>query len=263
MLNNGQRDPKWANIKLGTSNVTIGGYGCTISVIGNIVGATPDVVNQKLKGVDGFANQNLVIWGKISQAFPDFVVTRKFGYNNADVLSKVPYVICEVSAAAIGSPRTSHWIQYLGGGKCADPWTGRIRPTTDFGIPTGYAIIYPKNPTPNPDPVPNPEPIGGNMNLWDKNDREAWRVAIAVSFDKAPNLVAEKEINDAIASNYPTPASWILADQRLRVYEPQIDASYKKGLKDCQGSPEELDRLRRELGESTLKINNALKALKP
>lgn len=86
-------------------------------------------------------------------------------------------------------------------------------------------------------PVPPPSGGGNTMpNLLDKNDREGWRVAVARSYAKDPSVVAEKEIDDAIGSNYPTPLDWLLADQRLRVYEPQIKESYEKGFKDGEAT---------------------------
>lgn len=144
-MNNYQRDPKWANQILGFGTTqTIGNFGCTISVIGNILGLTPDVVNAKLKAVDGFSGA-LVIWDKIAEAFPGTQVHRVWTYNNDDVLANVPNVIIEVPGATIGGTG-KHWIQGLGDGKCADPWTGKVRPTSDFtknGAWTGYCIIKP------------------------------------------------------------------------------------------------------------------------
>lgn len=143
---NYQRDPRWIYRPLGFSTSTIGAYGCTVSVIGNILGKTPVEVNEALKKVNGFANGNLVIWDKISEAFPGTKVKRVNGYNNDEVKANVPNVICEVSGAAIGGTG-KHWIQYIGNQKCNDPWTGKTRPTSDFGTPSGYAIIIPPTPS--------------------------------------------------------------------------------------------------------------------
>lgn len=153
-MNNWQRDPRWGNIKLGFSNTYIRDYGCTISAIGNIVGVTPDVVNERLKAVNGFAYGNLVIWAAIEKAFPGIKVKRVQGYNNPEVAANVPNVIVEVPAQAIGGSG-KHWVQFIGNQQCNDPWTGRTRPTGDFtkfGALTGYALITGKwnNPTTPP-----------------------------------------------------------------------------------------------------------------
>src|SRR3990167_9783241 len=101
-MNNWQRDPRWVNAKLGFSDTTIGDFGCTISVIGNVIGIDPTVVNDRLKAVNGFASGNLVIWAKIQGAFPGIKVERVWGYDNAEVLASVPNVIVEVPAKPIG-----------------------------------------------------------------------------------------------------------------------------------------------------------------
>ena len=139
-MNNWQRNPEWINTKLGTSNTTIGDYGCTISVIGNILGVDPVVVNDRMKAVSGFSNGNLVIWAKIEEAFPGIKIRRVWSYDNADVLANVPHVIVEVPGAPIGGTG-SHWVQFLGNKRLNDPWTGKERPTSDFPNPTGYCVI--------------------------------------------------------------------------------------------------------------------------
>jgi len=142
-MTNWQRDPRWGNIKLGFSDTYIRDYGCTVSVIGNILNITPDVVNEKLKSVNGFAYGNLVIWAKIAEAFPGVTVNRVWTYNNDDVKANVPNVIVEVPAKAIGGTG-KHWVQFIGNHICRDPWTGQERPVSDFlqyGDPTGYCII--------------------------------------------------------------------------------------------------------------------------
>ena len=148
-MNNYQWNPQWSGIPVGTGIQTIGQVGCTISVIGNILNLTPVEVNNRLKslpkdknGFTGYAYQNLVYWTRLAEAFPGISVARVDGYNNDIVKGQVPNVICEVSAVPIGG-RGKHWVQYIGGGKCRDPFTGRERPTSDFGLPSGYAIIIP------------------------------------------------------------------------------------------------------------------------
>jgi hypothetical protein len=147
-MNNNQRDPRWANIKLGWGLATIGTDGCTISAIGDILGVTPDVVNTKLKAVKGFSDGvnigagSLVVWGKIAEAFPETQVRRVWVYDNADVLSNTPNVIVEVPATPIGG-NGSHWVNFIGNKQLKDPWTGTIRPTSDYPNPTGYCVIIP------------------------------------------------------------------------------------------------------------------------
>lgn len=152
IMNLSQRDPRWANIKLGTSNTTIGNFGCTITAIASILGTTPDVVNDRMKAVNGFASGNLVIWAKISEAFPGTQVHRVWSYNNDDVAANVPNVIVEVDGKPIGGAR--HWLRYLGNQKAMDPWDGKTKATSTYPNPLSYCIIKPPAAPPkNEDPM--------------------------------------------------------------------------------------------------------------
>lgn len=135
-----QRDPKWGNIKLGTSATFIKDYGCTITCIAMIVGTTPDVVNDRMKAVGGFSNGNLVIWAKIAEAFPGISVNRVWSYDNTAVLAAVPNVLVEVDAKPIGGTG-KHWVVYVGNKRLYDPWTGTDRPTSDFPGQSGYCVL--------------------------------------------------------------------------------------------------------------------------
>lgn len=139
-MNNNQRDPQWANIPVGTGIQTIGQIGCILTALSDIINTTPDVVNERLNAVNGFANGNLVIWAKIPEAFPGIQVNRVWSYDNDYVLAHVPNVIVESSAYPIGG-RGSHWTNYIGNHELKDPWTGTIRPTSDFPNPTGYCAV--------------------------------------------------------------------------------------------------------------------------
>lgn len=145
-----QRDTRWANIKLGTSNQTIGGYGCTITCLAMILDTTPDVVNDKLLSVNGYASGNLVIWDKIKEAFPGAEVHRVWNYNNDDVLANVPNVLVEVDGTPIGGYK--HWVVYIGNHKLNDPWDGTKKPTSSYPNPLSYCVV--KSPKPTSDFIP-------------------------------------------------------------------------------------------------------------
>lgn len=142
-MNNNQRDPRWANIILGTSTLTIGAIGCFISCIGDAIGTTPDVVNERLNSVEGYDEKDLVDWAKLAQAFPGITATVKSTYDNQDVLNQLAAgnrVLVVVSAVPIGGTGI-HCVEYIGNGQLKDPWTGTIRPTSDFPTLTGEYII--------------------------------------------------------------------------------------------------------------------------
>lgn len=141
-----QNDTKWKNKILGTGNTTIGNYGCTITSIAMILGTTPNIVNEKLLAVEGYAEsstgvKNLVIWAKIPEAFPGTQVRRVYSYDNNDVKANVPNVLVEVDGEPIGGYK--HWVVYVGGGKLYDPWDGKEGPTSEYPNPLSYCVIIP------------------------------------------------------------------------------------------------------------------------
>lgn len=74
-----QRDPRWANLKLGFSNVTIGGYGCAITALAMLLNYrsafvtfwNPPKVNSELVRAKAYRDTNLVDWQRIPEVFPD------------------------------------------------------------------------------------------------------------------------------------------------------------------------------------------------
>ena len=65
-----QRDPRWANIRLGTSGTTIGWNGCLISCIAmdlqfNGFDYTPATLNTYLTNNNGYDKGNLLWWGRV------------------------------------------------------------------------------------------------------------------------------------------------------------------------------------------------------
>ena len=143
-----QRDERWANKKLGFSDLKFKTHGCTVTALASFVShiyndkITPDVVNTKLKEVKGFSGA-LVIWNRLPIVFPKFKwVKRAYNYSNAEVsyyvyLKRTP-VMVQVNAYPIGAP--VHWVLFTGSRKMMDPWYGRIDSTSKY-IPTGYALF--------------------------------------------------------------------------------------------------------------------------
>src|SRR3990167_1392706 len=136
-----QRNPVWGNKYLGFSNTYVRDFGCVITSLSMILGTTPDVVNDRLKAVQGFANGNLVIWSKIPEAFPGISQRRVWSYNNDDVKNNVPNVMVEVPPNAIGGVSGKHWEVFIGNQECLDPCKGSKRPANDF-LKYGDATVY-------------------------------------------------------------------------------------------------------------------------
>lgn len=76
----GQRDPEWANHRLGMSKVTIGGYGCAITCLAMWLNAVkaeahPDLdpltVNEYLVLGGGYRAANLVDWSRLPRLYQE------------------------------------------------------------------------------------------------------------------------------------------------------------------------------------------------
>src|SRR3972149_5340700 len=66
-----QRDPRWADVNLGSSTTTtISSHGCTITSLGMVANINPLEVNNRLKNVNGYAETNKVLWTKVGEAIP-------------------------------------------------------------------------------------------------------------------------------------------------------------------------------------------------
>lgn len=137
-----QRDVRWINTKLGTSNTTIGSHGCCITSIGMLADMEPPEVNLRLIGKGGFVNGNLVIWSKIKEAIPRLEFEwRGYTYDNNAVKSAIARFggcLVEVNGAPIGGFR--HWVVFIGNQRLYDPWDGKEKPTSVYS-PTGFASI--------------------------------------------------------------------------------------------------------------------------
>ena len=142
MQNLSQRDPRWANILLGTSKTTtIGSHGCTITCLAMLAGVSPDYVNDRLNEVGGFANTNLVNWTKIQAALPNLqFVWRGTPYDNDRVKNALPALV-EVDFDGTGRDDDRHWVVYKGSQRLNDPWDGKEKPTSSYPKQTGYALI--------------------------------------------------------------------------------------------------------------------------
>ena len=132
-----QGNGRWGKELLGYSTrSTIGSEGCTITCLAMLLDTTPDVVNDRLKAVNGFDGQR-VVWGQIGAAFPGVTVRHVPSYDSSAVERSCPCVV-EVDGAPIGAVR--HWVVYLGDGQILDPWFGSEGSLSRY-TPLSYAVV--------------------------------------------------------------------------------------------------------------------------
>lgn len=202
----GQRDPRWANDRHGTSNSTLGKTGCTISVLASMLrhagfDTDPQKLNNLMTANGGYAQGNLVIWTAIGRFFSGVrFVQRLYSYDNAkaiELLEKGLMVVCEVSGAAIGAPGGKHWVGLIGDGKAIDPWDGVITPAAKWQF-TGMAVYEytPKSTQPGNDMMEISKAdfarIRSNSEKWDKTHDylELEGDPATTPFDTAKNTLA-------------------------------------------------------------------------
>lgn len=142
----GQRDKRWSWQKVGTGGYSIGQVGCTITCIANLLGVTPDYVNNMMKSKGGYKYGNLVNWAMLPKVFPDRIASayRYYSYDNAIALKAIErnkFLLVEVDGRPIGAPGGKHWIGFKGNKQAHDPWYNIITPTSSWTI-TGMAVIH-------------------------------------------------------------------------------------------------------------------------
>lgn len=111
-----QNDPRWKHKKLGTSNETIGNYGCAITALGNLADKTPDEVNTLLKDNGGFLNGNLVIWQRACDLLG-------LNWNGQGPNAPKFPTIMQVTR----SDFPMHFVVDLGNGLVIDSWDGQTK----------------------------------------------------------------------------------------------------------------------------------------
>ena len=148
----GQRDPRWANVKLGRSQTTIGQEGCLMTCaaqmlteLGNHL--TPPELNAWLIENNGFIGGNRFVFGALDKfGLLKFRMVGNCVSTPAPmlvldaVLNSGGFVIAQVDFAPGGSVQ-QHWVLYRGQGQITDPLHGDTAPITRYGKDAATAIV--------------------------------------------------------------------------------------------------------------------------
>ena len=124
-----QRDSRWAAEKLGTSYVTVGRYGCTITCLSMLSGyfksfKTPRFLAKYLK----YTRDGLIIWSSMPYVLPFRLDKRLYRQDDIEIKKSLDdpdkAVILQVDnfhwVVCLGVYRFAPWIYRI-----ADPWTGK------------------------------------------------------------------------------------------------------------------------------------------
>lgn len=128
-----QKDPRWANLKIGNTNYTMSGYGCFITACCIVSGIDPPEALQRLR-FDGA----MLIWESITNIGlqPLF----KGDWDNTKALEYIQANgQCIARVDFDGSDRTddTHFVVLIGNKQLIDPIDGKIKPTSTYSKYTG------------------------------------------------------------------------------------------------------------------------------
>jgi len=178
-----QKDARWASEKLGTSPVTIGGYGCLITALASVLRyfgkpTDPSIVNKDLMRVDGYLNGNLLVFDVVKKIYPDIVVDwdnfmsdeQSVSLPKIDALlsNEIP-VIVHVDYKPDTTAIDMHWVTIVGKVDndyiIIDPIDGAtVRMSDRYGNKIYRAVVY-KGVTMNEKPLYKVEVICSGLNI--------------------------------------------------------------------------------------------------
>lgn len=200
----GQRDSRWASERLGSSDASMGGYGCAVTSLAMLceyigIPTTPSTLNKWLTKNDGFQDGNLVIWTAINRYSGG-----RLNYSGAPKLFSGPFPqIAEVDLIPDDSDFDQHFVLMLDATTCWDPWLNRKRNVSDFKGVKSYRVYNYSIPV-------IPDNSGGSMADQDKEYRSNYYIALNDSIAKtAPRL------------DLPVPQGWADKFDVLRSFTQQ------------------------------------------
>lgn len=150
-----QRDSKWKNTKLGTSNVTIGDYGCLLTcctMLANYYGHEVSVpqLNSKFIENNSYESGNIYRWySGLPVVYSDIQLTKlvntpkpvtsgQFSEIDKEIDSGHP-VILQVDFVPATSRVEMHYVLLVGKNgsdyRVVDPWYGDTASLTRYGVP--------------------------------------------------------------------------------------------------------------------------------
>ena len=128
-----QCDSRWADKKLGNSNLCK--IGCTCTVCAMAAGTTPD----KVVDACDFTENGKLYWASLSRVGLKFI-WRGYSYENDKVLMAISdYGFCLVEV--LHPSGIKHWVIFIGGKRLIDPLTGRECLTSKYKNLTGYCVL--------------------------------------------------------------------------------------------------------------------------
>lgn len=126
-----QRDPRWSQVKLGDSTLTLGGYGCTTTCISMLSDyfkcfVYPDAIARKSSN---YTKDGLILWPKLKFDKMAFE-WRQYGRDDRRIQESLSH---PDKAVIVQVDNGEHWLVVIGktwfglgaDWVCVDPWTGK------------------------------------------------------------------------------------------------------------------------------------------
>ena len=249
-----QRDKRWGNIPLGFSKTTtISSHGCLITCVSMKYGVTPDFLNERLKAVNGYLSENLLIWKKLEEALPGVKFVWKHNeYNNEIAKANIP-VIVEVSGELIGGDR--HWVLFIGNRRMYDPWDGQEKPTNTYGMPVSFVALEGEYKA-------EVKKIENNMYKGlDITNIESMKVAIDTWKDVVDGKFIDKKKHDEMMLSAQEAAkkkqTGILTEQEVAQFIEELEAIIKASGSISSWAQEKLDLLQKTTGKPQKKVSQS------
>ncbi len=148
-----QKNLQWANITIGSSPYLIHARGSALTVLAEILELIPDVVNEKLKEVEGYrvdesTTSVSIIWEKIMVAFPGWSAQYVEPYNNQTVLDAL-----STGRGVIVFTGDHGAVRFIGNAMCHDPLDGTEKPTSTLSDVRGFVFLTYIPPAKTEEPV--------------------------------------------------------------------------------------------------------------
>ena len=125
----GQRDPRWKNMRIGNTNLTMGDYGCLVTSLAMLKGTTPDKVNRALTKNNGFTSGGYLRHD---------VASKTLGIGNGARHGKdwepTHDTVAEVRMRGRNGKSYQHFVVWRTDGTILDPWTGKSESQSKYPL---------------------------------------------------------------------------------------------------------------------------------
>lgn len=113
-----QTDPKWASLKLGTSNYTLAQQGCTITDVAMVLNylgykTNPQILNQQLTENSAYTENGNLLWFKLEDLYPVKYKHRRV-FSSKTIENSLRSEILPIVRVKLAEGELEHWVLIVG-----------------------------------------------------------------------------------------------------------------------------------------------------